>query len=178
MGRFGIAYGNGVFVAVLGNSQILTSTDGAVWTTREPLTNSLLNAVAFGAGQFVVVGQAGVILSSGNATDWTVRNSGTSTNLYDVQFADHTFLVWGSGGTVLQSDPVIQLNVTFNPTAQLTISGPTGAVYRVEAFADLNPTNSWQVLTNLVIPFTPYTWSSAEAPTDAMRFYRAVMLAP
>src|SRR5436190_36784 len=46
------------------------------------------------------------------------------------------------------SDPAIQLNLALNPVAQLTISGPTGAVYRVEATGDLTTTNAWPVLTN------------------------------
>jgi len=175
--NFGIAYGNSIFVAVLSTSQIYTSTDGVAWTTSQPLTNSLYN-VAFGAGQFVIVGQEGVILTSGNGIDWTARNCGTSSNLYGVQFGNQTFLATDGSPNVWRCDLGIRLNMALSPAAQLTISGPTGAVYRIEAVAGLHPKNSWEVLTNIAVPFSPYTWTDVEAPVAAMRYYRAVMLMP
>jgi hypothetical protein len=61
-----ITYGNGQFVACLGQA-VITSTDGLNWKQRTPLFAGL-NGVAYGEGHFVAVGQAGTILESGQIT--------------------------------------------------------------------------------------------------------------
>lgn len=174
----GMAFGNNMFFAVLSTSSIYTSTDGVTWTIQQPLTNTFLYDVTFGAGHFVVVGSGGTILTSPDGIDWTIRDSGTTSNLFNVRFGDQTFLASGSGATVWQCDLRIRLNIAFSPAPQLTISGPTGTVYQIEAVAGLNPTDSWQVLTNIAIPFSPYTWTDSGGLAKSARYYRAVMLLP
>ncbi len=68
---FGVAYGNGLFVAVGGYVSllssagvILTSRDGVSWTKRTSGTGSLLYGVAYGNGTFVAVGDRGTIITS------------------------------------------------------------------------------------------------------------------
>jgi hypothetical protein len=60
----GVAYGNGLFVAVGWNGAILTSPDGVTWTQRTSGTGNGLNGVAYGNGRFVAVGRGGTILTS------------------------------------------------------------------------------------------------------------------
>jgi hypothetical protein len=72
---YGLARGNGLFVAVGEGSAILTSPDGLVWTRRYSGTNRL-NAVTWGNGTFVAVGRNGTILTSPNGATWTLRGSG------------------------------------------------------------------------------------------------------
>jgi hypothetical protein len=57
----GVAYGNGLFVAVggfLDSSAILTSPDGVSWTARASGTGNQLLGVTYGNGTFVAVGKA------------------------------------------------------------------------------------------------------------------------
>jgi hypothetical protein len=51
----GVAYGNGLFVAVGDRGTILTSPDGVNWTERTSGTNWLFG-VTYGNGTFVAVG--------------------------------------------------------------------------------------------------------------------------
>jgi hypothetical protein len=63
---FGVAYGNGTFVAVGGfffANIILTSPDGVNWTERTSRSKTL-NSVTYGKGLFVAVGNGGTILTS------------------------------------------------------------------------------------------------------------------
>lgn len=78
---FGIAYGNGQFVAVGGtfesnsfSSVILTSSDGVNWVQRQPGTGWVISSVAYGNGEFVAVG--GTILTSIDGVNWVERPPG------------------------------------------------------------------------------------------------------
>lgn len=93
-GLSGIAYGNGQFVAV-GGQTILTSTDGLNWTPRNSPTTHL-SGIAYGGGLFVVVGYGGTILASNDGADWTVRRSGTADEwLRGVVYGDGRFVAVG-----------------------------------------------------------------------------------
>jgi hypothetical protein len=70
---WGVAWGNGLFVAVGDAGTLLTSPDGATWTPRSSGTARWLLAATYGGGRFVVVGDHGVILISPNGIDWTVE---------------------------------------------------------------------------------------------------------
>src|SRR5438034_1114088 len=73
-GLSGIAYGNGVFVAVGNSGIVLTSVDGISWSDARPVPYTL-RGVTFGNGLFVAVAWTGQILSSTNATQWIERRS-------------------------------------------------------------------------------------------------------
>jgi hypothetical protein len=78
-GLYGIAYGQGLFVAVGGyydpadpwDGAILTSSDGANWAQGNSQAEGSLNHVAYGSGQFVAVG--GTIMASGIFKRMTIR---------------------------------------------------------------------------------------------------------
>jgi hypothetical protein len=105
---YGVAFGNGTFVAVGDNGIILTSSDGTDWTPRNSETQVALNGVTYGNGAFVAVGGNGVVLTSSNGIDWTLGNSGTQVALHGVAYGNGTFVVVGDLQTILQSDPVSQ----------------------------------------------------------------------
>ena len=65
MPLYGISYGNSEFVAAGEQSTILTSPDGATWTSRNPGAVLPLLGIAYGNGRFVAVGFVGTILTSG-----------------------------------------------------------------------------------------------------------------
>jgi hypothetical protein len=69
------------------------------------------------------------------------------------------------------SQPVLRLQMY----AGLTIRGSVGAGYQLQYTDALRPTNQWTVLTNLVLPTSPYLWFDIDSPNAPMRFYRAVL---
>jgi hypothetical protein len=73
-----IASGNGQFVAVGENGNIITSSDGTNWISRQIGAAINFNGIAYGNGLFVAVGLDvidsyvhGAIYISTNAVDWT-----------------------------------------------------------------------------------------------------------
>jgi len=73
----GVAYGNGVFVAVSSTgsgNRVMTSTDGITWTPRASASDSNWQAVTYGNGLFVAVGTNAVMTSADGIT-WTSRTA-------------------------------------------------------------------------------------------------------
>ena len=92
-----VTYGNGKFVAVGDDGNIVTSPDGRDWTgvPSKPTTNHLL-AVTYGNGIFVAVGDNGTIVtSSDGVTNWTIRNSGIPVRFWGVAHGNGKFLAVG-----------------------------------------------------------------------------------
>ncbi|MEI7026997.1 S-layer homology domain-containing protein [Paenibacillus sp. y28] len=99
---YGVAYGNGVFVA--GGDRIVTSTDGETWSTvASPPGFSFLASVSYGGGLFIGVGWSGNLFTSPDGTTWTARTSGTASVLRDAVFGDNLYVVVGDGGYILTS---------------------------------------------------------------------------
>jgi hypothetical protein len=106
----GVAFGNGMFVAVGGttNAEILTSPDAVKWTRQtSQLTNSL-KAVAFGTNVFVAVGDQGAILVSTNGVSWNKRPTGLQKTLRAVTCGTSArgtqlFVTVGDGGSMFTS---------------------------------------------------------------------------
>ena len=102
-------------VAVGLSGRIITSSDGATWTTRTSPTTSTLQKVAFANGRWVAVGgnddggSSIAILTSDNGTDWTARTPGTTGQLWGVDHGNGTWMAAGApstsggGGFVLRS---------------------------------------------------------------------------
>jgi hypothetical protein len=61
---YGVAYVNGIFIAVGVGGTIYTSSDGITWTQRKSITNDVLYGVTYGNGTFVFVGEGGTIQSA------------------------------------------------------------------------------------------------------------------
>jgi hypothetical protein len=98
----GVAYGNGLFVAVGAKGTILTSPDGVSWTKRTSGGNTLVRVV-HGNGLFVAVGAKGTILTSPDGVNWTARASGTDKSLFSVAYGNGLFVAVGIDGTILTS---------------------------------------------------------------------------
>lgn len=107
----GIAYGNGVFVAVGGSREdggiICISEDGQSWTeaSDSPIEEAYLNAVVFGNNIFVAVGDGGAIFTSSDGDEWTKRTSNTNYSLSGVTFGNGKFIAvgYGHGAMILTS---------------------------------------------------------------------------
>lgn len=101
----GVAYGNGVYVAVLSAGYIYSSPDGETWSkTADPaLSTTTLSSISFGAGVFVVSGNNGLLMSSPDGQTWTTRTSSTTQNLTCVQFLQGAFYATGMNATLRRS---------------------------------------------------------------------------
>jgi len=125
------AFGGGIWVASGDNQTLLTSTDGSVWTPRNPGTNASLTGVAYGTGKFVVVGAGGTILTSSDGIIWTARTSGTTKLLRGITFAGNQFVAVGNEGAVLTSPDGIAWTVRFSGPPGSTGSNLSQALYGV-----------------------------------------------
>ncbi len=99
----GICFGNGLFVAVTGREQALTSADGNSWNTVTLGTSQELDGVSYGNGTYVAVGGYGTIFTSPNGTNWTARISRTTNDLYGVAYGNGLFVAVGPAGKILSS---------------------------------------------------------------------------
>jgi Secretion system C-terminal sorting domain len=101
----GVAYGNGIYIAILSGGYIYQSADGENWSkvTDAGIPAGTFNSISFGAGNFVVAGSGGLILSSANGLNWTTRTSSTTQNLTNVHFLQSAFYVTGMNGTLRRS---------------------------------------------------------------------------
>lgn len=105
---FGLAWGNGKYVAVGSGGQIVTSPDGRTWTNEAPTTGvigNLFGVCQDGNGRFVAVGNNGYLLTSLNGGPWTVAPcpAGGVTKLTSVVFDGTRFVAVGLGGVVMTS---------------------------------------------------------------------------
>jgi hypothetical protein len=101
----GIAFGDGLFVAVGTSGAIVTSDDGELWTRRDLGTIGPLFGVGYGAGIYVAVGSG--IVSSRDGTNWVMRPISTTSVLRSVAYGDWSFVAVGDGATVLQSGSLV-----------------------------------------------------------------------
>lgn len=106
----GIAYGNGVHVAVgftTSSLNILYSTNAINWVRANELKiNRSLTSVAYGGGQFVAVGLAGIVCSSPDGRNWkrqAANLEGTPLDFRSIIYAEGTFFAVGSPGAIFTS---------------------------------------------------------------------------
>lgn len=92
----GVAYGNGVFVAVAGDNQntgnILRSTDGLNWTTHAA-PQGTWETVTYGNGVFVAIAYGGTnaVMTSTDGINWQVRNA-PSRSWYGITYGAGRFV--------------------------------------------------------------------------------------
>ncbi len=123
---FGVAYGNGMYVAVGQAGHISVSTDGITWTNQIAPSQATYFNVAFGGGKFVAVGAGGVIITSTGITgSWTNATSGVTSDWYDVTYTGSTFVAVGAGGVVRTSTS----GTSWTARNSNTSSGLNGATF-------------------------------------------------
>lgn len=74
---------------------------------------------------------------------------------------------------VTENNPPSYLTIDLYPG--ITIQGTVGSTNRIEFVSDVGATN-WTVLTNLVLPSSPFLFIDAQVPLSIRRFYRTVEL--
>jgi len=98
----GVAFGNGIFVAVGYGSGAYISTDGTNWTNASLGTSDSVFGVAFGNDRFVAVGGGGNILSSADGVTWVSHRSG-ATVIVPRLYANNLFVALGPTNTIASS---------------------------------------------------------------------------
>lgn len=91
-----VCYGNGLFVAVSSDGNIMTSTNGTTWTQQTtPETSSWVN-VCFGNGYFVAVASGGTnrVMVSSNGINWATKSCPSNIWL-GVTYGNGTFVAVG-----------------------------------------------------------------------------------
>ncbi len=140
----GVAFGDGVFVAVGSKGTILTSPDGATWTARSSGSTQRLRGITYGtAGRiFAAVGQAGTVLhSTDRGQSWTANNISAATDLVGiangpVASGGNRFVAIGSSGKLLAANsPVV-------PFTQQTLPSTVPASTRFFAVAGIDQNGS------------------------------------
>jgi hypothetical protein len=175
----GVAFGNGTFVGVGsdGSGPIIYQSgnfDGSPTILTEPLDRAAVvgnpasfSVVAGGSNPLFYQWQKDSVTISG-----ATNNSFTISNVVATDSGGYRVIVTNSFGSV--TSRVAQLSISFlqiHNYAGITILGIPGKTYRIEVSPQAG--GSWTVLTNLVLPKTPFIWIDYDSPNVAARIYRA-----
>lgn len=101
----GIAYGNGIFVAVAnngGSDDVMYSSDGVTWTGVSSGITNQWTSITYGNGVFVAVAESGVgnrVMTSVNGATWTARTSAGDFAWSSVTYGDGLFVAVAGGGS-------------------------------------------------------------------------------
>ena len=113
-GARGVAYGNGLWVAVgigtnaMGANSIATSTNGITWTSRDSNAFGSGFGVAYGNGLWVAVGaNGGGTATSTDGITWTARSSYGYYNVgYNVAYGNGLWVSVGAGQSFTSPDGI------------------------------------------------------------------------
>jgi hypothetical protein len=129
---FGIAHGNGLYVVVGQDGEILTSPDAKTWT--QPInyqqTANILYGVTWTGASFIAVGDNGWTVVSRDGTNWTSENSATVNPLVAVAAGGGSVTAVGANGTILTiaelpeiiSQPPAVMDVTNGAAVTLAVT--------------------------------------------------------
>lgn len=99
-----IVYGNGIFVAVGDNGDIVVSKDKLNWLHVDSEIKEDLNSVIWSNEQFIAVGDNGIILVSEHGEIWNNLMTDDDYNFNDIVFESDMYVIVGeSSDTYLQS---------------------------------------------------------------------------
>jgi len=105
---YGVAFGNGVFVAVAKSgtgNRVMTSPDGITWTSRTSAADYSWRSVTYGLGKFVAVADVTnqAMYSTDNGVTWTLCNANSSGAFNSVTFGNGKFVAVGPSGAYMYS---------------------------------------------------------------------------
>lgn len=112
----GVAFGNGIYVAVGGSYQmwtqslVLTSQDGQQWNVVSQDLQGHVVDVAFGDGKFVAVTDNYRTWSSNDGVTWTSQHLPFKGNIAGITYGQNTFVVYGGGNTLALSQDSLSWN--------------------------------------------------------------------
>jgi len=174
------AFGNDTFVFVGDAGYILQSGNlgGAPLITSQPQDRA---AVVGNPASFSIQASGSAPLTyqwfhNGATLPNATNTTYSIANVLPADGGGYHAVVANSFGSV--TSRVAQLSVAFlgiDCYAGVRILGVPGRTYSVEATPAIGAPN-WQVLTNLVLPSSPYVWIDYESPQVPLRIYRSAEL--
>jgi gliding motility-associated-like protein len=101
---YGVAYGNGLFVAVAGSgtgNRVMTSPDGITWTPRTSAADADWYGITYGNGLFVAIAGSGTnqVMTSPDGITWTARIAAAANEWRSITYGNGLFVAVGSTGT-------------------------------------------------------------------------------
>ena len=159
----GVAYGNGVFVAVStdGTNRVMTSPDGVTWTARSA-PNSQWMTVTYGNGLFVAVADWGsnLVMTSPDGINWTARSAAASSYWRSVTYGNGLFVAvaWNGASQVMTSPDGINWTARSVPEA----NGWKSVTYGNGTFVAVSFNGTNQVMTSS----DGITWTARSEPGD------------
>jgi hypothetical protein len=176
----GAAFGNGTFVIVGEAGYIVQSGNlgGAPLIVVQPQDRG---AVGGNPASFSVQASGSAPLAyqwfhNDNPIASATNNTYAISAVSAVHTGGYKVVITNSFGSV--TSRVAQLSVSFldiRSYAGIELLGVVGRTYRVEATPASGPV-SWQTLTNLVLPASPFIWIDYGSPAAGQRLYRAAEL--
>lgn len=155
----GIAYGNGIFMAVGENGKCATSTDGVTWTLNYAFFNSFGNlsalGIAYAAGQgFLVVGANGTArISNDNGGTWSLVFVSTAVGSIQLNAAAWNGTRWvviadgGKCATATTATGTWTNNTSFT-TAYGSANQPRAIIWNGTRFAVVGSGGRWVTSTD------------------------------
>jgi hypothetical protein len=148
----GVAFGNGVFVAVGADNTLLTSPDGAAWTTRSFGCQVNPWAIRFINNEFAAIGSYGGVVTSPDGITWTSWIADSHDPLLGVVYGNNAFVAVGENGTILTSaDGVNWTSRMTGTTVDFTGIAYGGGTYVAVGTLGLGPSGP--------VPVPPFTSS-------------------
>lgn len=167
---WGLAHGDGLWVAVGENRKVAISEDGFSWTAIDVsaifAANDDISAVSYGGGQWVIAGGSGPskIATSPDGTTWTSRTPAVSDWFRNVAY--------GNGLWVLVGGYISKATVQTSPNG-ITWTQRTSAATEYLWGVDHDDTNNlWAIASTDLIETSPdgITWTSQTIPTGFALF--------
>jgi hypothetical protein len=132
----------------------------------------------FGGNQFINYStDNGFSYSSPDGFTWVTNSSLPAVPSF-FTYGQGAFL-FASGNSIYQSEvfttnsspAATTLGIATYPG--VTINGTAGAVYQIQKSTDLN---TWQTITNIMLPSSPYIWFDASSTGTGQKFYRSIQM--
>lgn len=100
---FGVAFGNGLYIAVGTGGRISTSPDLTTWTARTSGTANALYGAAYAFGKYWAVGAAATVISSTDGITWSSVSTGATQICRRVRLLNGNLVIIGDNGTMITS---------------------------------------------------------------------------
>jgi hypothetical protein len=157
----GVAFGNGIYVAMGKERTVCISTNGSNWAVN----NSGLNdptSICFGNGRFVAYGNPGNVMISTNAVNWIAHDLGITSG-GTLAFGKGTFVLAGSNGLLLTSTNGEQWGILDSGTVNhfggvaygngnFVATAPRRDIYSVGSVVTSTNGIDWVATTNNAVP--------------------------
>ncbi len=168
MGLEALGFGGGLFMSIDIRQRVFTSSDASNWVQRGSIAFIRPNQITYGNGLFLVNGNYQSEYSRDGVSWTTITNTCCGKSTFG-----KGFFVTRDGEGIKKSDPIVTLQM--DGPSSLRFLGPTGAVVNVES-SSLASGDSWQPVTNLLLPTNPYLWTAPILSNSPSRFYRALVV--